>query len=100
GASQTISSETMQVTGIDVTILQEGTLTVSVVVTDAAGNASDAVTDTVTKRYDVAPTVVDDSFSTEEDTAKQFNLLANDSDVNDDMVASSTTIKTQPIKGQ
>ncbi|WP_242531768.1 Ig-like domain-containing protein [Vibrio alginolyticus] len=100
GASQTISSETMQVTGIDVTGLQEGTLTVSVVVSDAAGNASDAVTDTVTKRYDVAPTVVDDSFSTEEDTAKQFNLLANDSDVNDDMVASSATIKTQPIKGQ
>ncbi|EPN4952878.1 Ig-like domain-containing protein [Vibrio diabolicus] len=100
GASQTISSETMQVTGIDVTGLQEGTLTVSVVVTDAAGNASDAVTDTVTKRYDVAPTAVDDSFSTEEDTAKQFDLLANDSDVNDDMVASSATIKTQPIKGQ
>ncbi|MFH4731437.1 Ig-like domain-containing protein [Vibrio diabolicus] len=100
GASQTISSETMQVTGIDVTGLQEGTLTVSVVVTDAAGNASDAVTDTVTKRYDVAPTAVDDSFSTEEDTAKQFDLLANDSDINDDMVASSATIKTQPIKGQ
>ncbi|MCZ0757576.1 Ig-like domain-containing protein [Vibrio diabolicus] len=100
GASQTISSETMQVTGIDVTGLQEGTLTVSVVVTDAAGNASDAVTDTVTKRYDVAPTAVDDSFSTEEDTAKQFDLLANDSDINDDMVASSATVKTQPIKGQ
>ncbi|MCF7456152.1 Ig-like domain-containing protein [Vibrio sp. A1-1] len=100
GASQTISSETMQVTGIDVTGLQEGTLTVSVVVTDAAGNASDAVTDTVTKRYDVAPTAVDDSFSTEEDTAKQFDLLANDSDLNDDMVASSATVKTQPIKGQ
>ncbi|MBE4606384.1 hypothetical protein BOO28_01460 [Vibrio navarrensis] len=100
GASQTITSETMQVTGIDVTSLQEGTLTVSVVVTDAAGNASDAVTDTVTKRYDVAPTVVDDSFSTEEDTAKQFDLLANDSDINDDMVASSATVKTQPSKGQ
>ncbi|WP_436322591.1 Ig-like domain-containing protein [Vibrio cidicii] len=100
GASQTITSETMQVTGIDVTSLQEGTLTVSVVVTDAAGNASDAVTDTVTKRYDVAPTVVDDSFSTEEDTAKQFDLLANDSDLNDDMVASSATVKKQPSKGQ
>ncbi|EJL6395691.1 tandem-95 repeat protein [Vibrio navarrensis] len=100
GASQTITSETMQVTGIDVTSLQEGTLTVSVVVTDAAGNASDAVTDTVTKRYDVAPTVVDDSFSTEEDTAKQFDLLANDSDINDDMVASSATVKTPPSKGQ
>ncbi|MDF4837074.1 tandem-95 repeat protein [Vibrio parahaemolyticus] len=100
GASQTITSETMQVTGIDVISLQEGTLTVSVVVTDAAGNASDAVTDTVTKRYDVAPTVVDDSFSTEEDTAKQFDLLANDSDINDDMVASSATVKTQPSKGQ
>ncbi|WP_281517304.1 Ig-like domain-containing protein, partial [Vibrio parahaemolyticus] len=61
---------------------------------------SDAVTDTVTKRYDVAPTVVDDSFSTEEDTAKQFDLLANDSDINDDMVASSATVKTQPSKGQ
>nr|WP_156478466.1 Ig-like domain-containing protein [Vibrio cidicii] len=100
GASQTITSETMQVTGIDVTSLQEGTLTVSVVVTDTAGNASDAVTDTVTKRYDVAPTVVDDSFSTEEDTAKQFDLLANDSDINDDMVASSATVKTPPSKGQ
>ncbi|EHA1125584.1 tandem-95 repeat protein, partial [Vibrio navarrensis] len=100
GSSQTITSDTMQVTGIDVTSLQEGTLTVSVVVTDAAGNASDAVTDTVTKRYDVAPTVVDDSFSTEEDTAKQFDLLANDSDINDDMVASSATVKTPPSKGQ
>ncbi|MDF4377439.1 Ig-like domain-containing protein, partial [Vibrio parahaemolyticus] len=29
-----------------------------------------------------------------------FDLLANDSDINDDMVASSATVKTQPSKGQ
>ncbi|WP_462173742.1 tandem-95 repeat protein [Pseudoalteromonas xiamenensis] len=98
-SSQTITSATQQVTGIDVTNLNEGTLTLEVIVTDSFGNDATLVSDTVNKSYIVAPTAVNDSFSTNEDTAKQFDLLVNDSDANGDMVASSAALKTQPTKG-
>ncbi|MFC3031623.1 tandem-95 repeat protein, partial [Pseudoalteromonas fenneropenaei] len=97
--STSLTSATQQVTGIDVTNLNEGTLTLEVVVTDPAGNVASKVTDTVQKLYDIAPTVVNDSLTTDEDTAKQIDVLANDSDANNDMVASSAAIKTQPQKG-
>ncbi|HEX7030442.1 MAG TPA: DUF4347 domain-containing protein [Gammaproteobacteria bacterium] len=46
--SGTIASATQQVTGIDVSGLDDGTLNLSVVLTDEAGNAAGAVTDTAT----------------------------------------------------
>ncbi|WLQ13953.1 tandem-95 repeat protein [Hahella aquimaris] len=46
--SGTLATATDQVTGIDLSGLGDGTLTLSVVVTDTAGNAATAVTDTAT----------------------------------------------------
>ncbi|AJQ93342.1 DUF4347 domain-containing protein [Gynuella sunshinyii] len=46
--SGTLSTATDQITGIDLSGLGDGTLTISVVVTDTAGNAATAVTDTAT----------------------------------------------------
>ncbi|RCX13554.1 S-layer family protein, partial [Anaerobacterium chartisolvens] len=47
--SGTVSSATQQVTGIDVSGLIDGTLTVSVTLTDAGGNEGSPATDTVEK---------------------------------------------------
>ncbi|MDZ7861178.1 MAG: hypothetical protein U5O15_11055 [Candidatus Krumholzibacteriota bacterium] len=47
-ATGTITSATEQITGIDVSGLPDGTLTYSSVLTDPAGNAAGAVTDTAT----------------------------------------------------
>ena len=47
--SGTISGATDQITGIDVSGLGDGTLTLSVTLTDGAGNAGSAATDTTTK---------------------------------------------------
>jgi len=45
----TISTSTDQITGVDVSGLNDGTLTLSVVLTDEAGNAGTAATDNVNK---------------------------------------------------
>lgn len=55
--SGTVTSATFAVPAIDVTALAQGTLTVSVTLTDTSGNAGSAATDTVTKDT-VAPTIV------------------------------------------
>ncbi|MGR5445018.1 tandem-95 repeat protein [Vibrio jasicida] len=98
--STLITSAVQQVTGLDVTTLLETDLMLSVVLTDTSENVSEAVTDTVAKQYDAAPVAMDDSFSTNEDTSVQFDILANDSDINDDLVASSAIVQSQPVKGQ
>ena len=54
--SGTISTATDQITGIDVSGLSDGTLTLSVTLTDAAGNTGNAVTDTIIKDT-AAPTI-------------------------------------------
>ena len=46
--SGTIASASQQISGVNVSGLGDGTLTLSVVLTDAAGNAASAVTDTAT----------------------------------------------------
>jgi len=45
----TVTGATQQITGIDVTTLNDDTLTLSVTLTDVAGNLGNATTDTVTK---------------------------------------------------
>jgi hypothetical protein len=47
--SGTVATATQAVAGLDLSALADGTLTVSVVLTDAAGNAGAAVSDTVAK---------------------------------------------------
>ncbi|MBO9463895.1 hypothetical protein J7443_01510 [Tropicibacter sp. R15_0] len=56
----TIATATDQITGIDLSGLGDGTLTLSVVLTDSLGNAAPAVTDTATKDV-VAPVLAFDS---------------------------------------
>ncbi len=48
---------------------------------------------------DTAPDAVDDSASTNEDTQVDIDVLDNDSDVNNDMDASSLAVDTQPANG-
>ncbi|MGO2127430.1 MAG: Ig-like domain-containing protein, partial [Pseudoalteromonas prydzensis] len=80
----TISAVTQQITGIDVTTLAEGVLTFSAIVTDTAGNASAAVTATVTKKYNVAPVLSGSpSTTTAEDAAYSFIPTLTDSDTGD-----------------
>ena len=52
--SGTIATATDQISGIDVSGLDDGTLTLTVILTDAVGNVGSAATDTVTKDV-VAP---------------------------------------------
>ncbi|MFY8297651.1 tandem-95 repeat protein [Pseudoalteromonas sp. SS15] len=99
-SATSITSSTAQVTSIDVTNLSEGTLTLTVLVTDVAGNQSSAFSDTVTKQYNVAPTAVNDTLITNEDTAGTVNVVANDNDPENALLASSVTVKTSPTKGQ
>ncbi|WP_425100253.1 beta strand repeat-containing protein, partial [Tropicibacter sp. S64] len=49
GGPVTITAAPQQVTGLDLSALADGTLTVSVVLTDTNGNAAPAVTDTIEK---------------------------------------------------
>lgn len=58
----TISTATDQITGIDVSGLGDGTLTLDVVLTDVAGNRGDTTTDTATKDT-TAPTGHSASFT-------------------------------------
>ncbi|WP_312159810.1 S-layer homology domain-containing protein [Oscillibacter sp.] len=52
-----IAGATQQITGIDTTALPDGTLTLSVTLTDTVGNIGAAVTDTVIKDTKIAPTI-------------------------------------------
>ncbi|OUS67960.1 hypothetical protein B5G52_20825 [Pseudoalteromonas sp. A601] len=80
----TISAATLQITGINVTSLAEGTLTFSAIATDTAGNASSAVTATVTKQYNVAPVLSGTpNTTTAEDAAYSFIPTLTDSDEGD-----------------
>jgi len=65
--SGTISTATDKISGIDVSSLSDGTLTLTVYLTDEAGNKGGDVTDTVKKDV-VAPTVTVDSLITSDNT--------------------------------
>ncbi|MBN1496415.1 MAG: hypothetical protein JXA07_06580, partial [Spirochaetes bacterium] len=60
----TVSAANQQITGIDVTGLIDGLVSLNVTLTDTSGNAGTAVTDTVTKDT-VAPTVAITSTATD-----------------------------------
>ena len=79
-----ISGATQQQTGINVTSLNEGTLTLSVIVSDEAGNASSAITDTVIKKYNVAPVLSGTpATSVNEDSEYSFTPTLTDPDTGD-----------------
>ena len=77
--SGTVSSATQQVTGINVTALAEGTLQLSVSLTDTLGNVGTAATDTVLKRYNSEPVNPGNSTaSVEEDATLRITLAVQD----------------------
>ncbi|WP_231102535.1 Ig-like domain-containing protein [Pseudoalteromonas luteoviolacea] len=82
--SGNISATTAQVTGLNVSNLAEGTLTASVIIIDAAGNRSAAITDTVTKKYNVAPSLSGQpTTSIAQDQAYSFTPTLTDPDQQD-----------------
>ncbi|WP_245823665.1 beta strand repeat-containing protein, partial [Photobacterium proteolyticum] len=73
-----------QVTGLDVSSLDEGTLTLSVVVSDEAGNAAASISATVVKKYNVAPQLSGSPATTvNEDVAYSFTPTLTDPDQGD-----------------
>lgn len=94
--SGTVSSATQQVAGINVTALAEGTLQLSVTLTDTLGNVGAAATDTVLKRYNSEPVNPGNSTaSVEEDTTLRITLAVQDPE-NDTL---SYELVTQPAHG-
>ncbi|WP_442792690.1 tandem-95 repeat protein, partial [Pseudoalteromonas sp. T1lg23B] len=94
-SATSITSASEQVTAIDVTALDEGTLTLSVTVTDTAGNDSSAFTDTVTKQYNDVPVLSGTpATSVNEDSAYSFTPTLTDSDSGDTHTFSITNQPT------
>ncbi|WP_417711751.1 Ig-like domain-containing protein, partial [Pseudoalteromonas ardens] len=83
-SATTVTASSQQVTGINVSTLNEGTLTLTVIVSDAAGNAAEGITATVTKQYNVAPVLSGTPAATvNEDEAYSFTPTLTDSDDDD-----------------
>ncbi|MEC4091728.1 Ig-like domain-containing protein [Pseudoalteromonas rubra] len=83
-SATTITASSQQVTGVNVSTLNEGTLTLTVIVSDEAGNAAEGVTASVTKKYNVAPVLSGTPASTiNEDAAYSFTPTLTDSDDGD-----------------
>ncbi|MCF6440485.1 Ig-like domain-containing protein [Pseudoalteromonas luteoviolacea] len=88
-----ITAATAQVSAIDVSNLAEGTLTLTVIVTDAAGNSANQISDTVTKKYNVAPTLSGQpTTSIAQDQAYSFTPTLVDPDEQDTHTYSITNL--------
>ncbi|MCW9000927.1 MAG: Ig-like domain-containing protein, partial [Kangiellaceae bacterium] len=83
-ASGTISSANGSFTGIDVSGLAEGTLTLSFALTDTLGNVGIAVTDTIVKQYNDAPVITEGASTpvtmSEDGSPTAFSLTLNATD--------------------
>lgn len=89
--SVAITGSTLQVNNVDVTLFAEGTLALSVVVTDPSGNAAAAVTASVLKSYNVAPVLSGTpAAQVNEDTAYSFTPTLTDPDTGDSHTFSIT----------
>ncbi|WP_231100785.1 Ig-like domain-containing protein [Pseudoalteromonas luteoviolacea] len=88
-----ISAVSSQVTGVNISNLAEGTLTLSVIIIDTGGNRSDAISDTVTKKYNVAPVLSGQpATSVAQDQAYSFTPTLVDSDDQDTHTYSITNL--------
>ncbi|MDK1287779.1 tandem-95 repeat protein [Pseudoalteromonas umbrosa] len=82
-----ITGTTQVISGIDVSSLAEGKLFLNVVVLDDAHNAAEAITASVIKAYNVAPTLSGTPASTiNEDSEFVFEPLLNDPDTDNEHV--------------
>ncbi|WP_462182869.1 Ig-like domain-containing protein [Pseudoalteromonas maricaloris] len=83
------------ITNIDLSSLPEGEISLSVLVTDEAGNTSDAVTASVIKRYNFKPELSGEPVTTvDEDSEFDFTPTLKDTDEGD---THTFTINTTPI---
>ncbi|KTF15491.1 Ig-like domain-containing protein, partial [Pseudoalteromonas sp. H105] len=90
-----ITSNTEQVTSVNVTNLNEGTLTLTAIVTDESGNPGTGVTATVTKQYNVVPVLSGNpTTSINEDSVYSFIPTLTDSDSEDTHTYSITNKPT------
>ncbi|MER2491391.1 Ig-like domain-containing protein, partial [Catenovulum sediminis] len=93
--SGSVDATDTQVASIDVSGLAEGSLTLSVTLTDSFGNQSDAVTDTVDKLYQKAPEIVEGAsvnvVMSEDASPTPFVLTLNATDANDDVLTWSVS---------
>ncbi|WP_193352322.1 Ig-like domain-containing protein, partial [Catenovulum agarivorans] len=89
--SGSVDAADAQVTSIDVSGLAEGSLILSVSLTDSFGNQSDAVTDTVDKLYQKAPEIVEGTsvnvVMSEDASPTPFALTLNATDANNDTLS-------------
>ena len=84
GNSRAITGVSAQVTGVNVTTLNEGTLTLSVTVSDTAGNEASDVTATIAKRYNIKPVLSGTPLATiDEDSQYSFTATLTDPDTSD-----------------
>ncbi|KKL02770.1 Ig-like domain-containing protein, partial [Rheinheimera mesophila] len=101
--SGTVSTASALIGGINATALPEGTLTLTVTLTDAAGNSGDAKTATATKSYAAAPVITQGeaiAVSMSEDGAPNaFSLTLNATDANSSDTL-SWSIKTAAGHGE
>ncbi|MDQ2042392.1 Ig-like domain-containing protein [Pseudoalteromonas sp. 20-92] len=84
GNSRAITGASAQVTGVNVTTLNEGTLTLSVTVSDTAGNEASDVTATIVKSYNIKPVLSGTPLATiDEDSQYSFTATLTDPDTSD-----------------
>lgn len=95
--SGTVSTATDQISGIDLSGLNDGTITLTLSLEDSFGNIGAPVTTTSIKNINEAPIAVEDEFSTDVNTILTGNLLTNDSDPNTDALTAS--LVTAPVNG-
>ncbi|WP_341501776.1 tandem-95 repeat protein [Gallaecimonas sp. GXIMD4217] len=82
--SGTLTGSPHSVTGVDVSTLAEGTLTLSLVLSDALDNAGATVTDTVLKQYNTTPVISGSpASSVDEDSPYGFTPTVTDPDDGD-----------------
>ena len=87
--SGTITTATDQISGIDLSGLSSGTITLSVRLIDETGNQGSQVLATITKVINDPPIAVEDNFTTDVNTPLTGNVLTNDSDLNGDNLSAS-----------
>lgn len=95
--SGTLSAATRQIGGIDLSGLENGTITLTISLEDSFGNAGVPVIATSIKNINEAPIATADEFSTDVNTVLTNNVLTNDSDPDGDAMTAS--LVTAPING-
>lgn len=92
-----ITTATDQISGIDLSGLNGGTISLSVSLIDNTGHSGPLVLATTTKILNDPPIATEDHFTTDVNTPLTENVLTNDSDLNGDNLTAS--LVTAPANG-